>query len=247
MCFKLEGKYRCHIRDWTGTWNSWSYLCQWDYIKLLGLFLHYIKPHALRDSGTQLSKQPDRLLWGPLLWWHWDSVGQSTWSTASCYLPEQSSMNYSLLVVFASPVLFTPTSVPSSLCIPTAGLSPDPRFLLLSVLAFFLEYCCRRYGSLCGSVKCLLLKRQRAVFSLSLATPHSAPPGMTLLRSFILFSESQAPAITSHWNQCQALKGSSYVQHLSRNSPIYMGKAPGSSGRLALSCACCKTNKRRFI
>lgn len=97
------------------------------------------------------------------------------------------------------------------------------------------------------SAYCVELKRQRAVFSLSLATPQSAPPGMTLLRSFILFSESQAPAITSHWNQCQALKGSSNVQHLSRNSPIYMGKAPGSSGRLALSCACCKTNKHRFI
>lgn len=71
-------------------------------------------------------------------------------------------MNYSLLVVFASPVLFTPISVPSSLCIPTAGLSPDPKFLLLSVLAFFLEYCCRRYGSLCGSVKCLLRRAEKA-------------------------------------------------------------------------------------
>lgn len=88
--------------------------------------------------------------------------GQRTRSIASCYLPEQSSMNYSFLVVFASPVLFTPTNVPRSLCIPTAGLSPDPKFFLLSVLAFFLEYCCRRYGSLCGSVKCLLHRAEKA-------------------------------------------------------------------------------------
>lgn len=163
---------------------------------------------------------------------------------ASWYLLEQADTEWlcssALLVLswlppFPSPVLFPPTSISSSLFTPLTELSPDLKLLLESFLTFFLEY----YGSLSGSEKCLSHRAEKAEGSVQPSSCYTRklPQRPLCLRSFIFFSENQAPAIASHWNQCQAHKGDSNIWHLSRNSPIYMGKAQGSIQLRALLAA----------
>lgn len=163
---------------------------------------------------------------------------------ASWYLLEQADTEWlcssALLVLswlppFPSLVLFPPTSISSSLFTPLTELSPDLKLLLESFLTFFLEY----YGSLSRSEKCLLHRAEKAEGSVQPSSCYTRrlPQRPLCLRSFIFFSENQAPAIASHSNQCQAHKGNCNIWHLSRNPPIYMGKAPGSIQLRALLAA----------
>lgn len=176
-----------------GTRNPWLYLCQWGYIKLLALFLDYMKSHMLWDFQTQLSRQSERLLLGLLLWWHWDSCDDPQASGTSQSKPARASLFWCIFPLQYS--FFPPVFLVH--CIPPVGLVPHPRSLWVSWNFSWNTTVDAMEDFRFLGVKnayCTELKRQRAVFSLPLATPHSAPPGMTLLRTFILFS--QEPSCT---------------------------------------------------
>lgn len=142
MFFKLEWKYGCHICDWIGMWNSWLCLCQWDYIKVQGFFLHCIRSLTGWAFGRELSRQSERWLWDLLLQWQWDnqhdpwspgtSLSQLTVNSCAplqgwCFPGYHFFPLYHFLLLQYS---FLPAGSISSLPgTPPAGLSPDPKLL----------------------------------------------------------------------------------------------------------------------